>query len=273
MPHEAEKSISRELDKEHKRTHELLHVVIPIGVALSTEQDFNRLLEKIILEARSFCNADGGTLYLRTPDDCLRFVVMSNASLNIALGGSNGQDIPFPPLPLYDATTGEPNNRNVACYVALNGTSTSIADVYQAKGFNFSGAMEFDRQAGYRTRSCLAIPLKNSFGKVLGVLQLINAQDPETGHVIPFDSYLQQMMESFSLLAAAALEAYSREQDLKKQIEKLRIEIDEVKRQKLVSEIVDTDFFRDLQAKAGAVRLERRKQRARGDRKRRQVSD
>jgi hypothetical protein len=56
-----------------------------------------------------------------------------------------------------------------------------------------------------------------------------------------------------------------REQDLKEQIEKLRIEIDEVKRQRLVSEIVDTDFFRDLQAKAGAARLERRQRRARGD--------
>ncbi len=264
MPEEAENPVYHELDKERKRTDELLHVVIPIGVALSTEQDFDQLLEKIMLAATSFCNADGGTLYLRTPDDCLKFVVMSNASLNIALGGTNDQDMPFPPLPLYDALTREPNNRNVACYVALRGASTSIADVYEAEGFNFSGAMDFDRKTGYRTQSCLAIPLKNSFGRVLGVLQLINAQDPDTGQVVPFDSYLQQMMESFSLLAAAALEAYSREQDLKEQIEKLRIEIDEVKRQRLVSEIVDTDFFRDLRAKADAVRRERRQRRARG---------
>jgi GAF domain-containing protein len=265
MPQDAGNAIDRELGKEHRRTDELLNVVIPIGVALSTEQDFDRLLERIILEAKSFCNADGGTLYLRTPDDHLKFVVMSNASLNIALGGTAGQDIPFPPLPLHDATTGESNNHNVACYVALSGASASIADVYQAEGFNFSGAMDFDRKTGYRTQSCLAIPLKNTYGRVLGVLQLINAQDPVTGQVIPFDPYLQQMMESFSLLAAAALEAYSREQDLKEQIEKLRIEIDEVKRQRLVSEIVDTDFFRDLQAKADAVRLGRRQRRARGD--------
>ena len=265
MPQDAGNSVYRALDQEHKRTDELLHVVIPIGVALSTEQDFDRLLEKIILEARSFCNADGGTLYLRTPDDHLKFVVMSNASLNLALGGAGGQAIPFPPLPLHDETTGKPNNRNVACYVALSGASTSIADVYQAEGFNFSGAIDFDRKTGYRTQSCLAIPLKNSFGRVLGVLQLINAQDPATGQVIPFDPYLQEMMESFSLLAAAALEAYSREQDLKEQIEKLRIEIDEVKRQRLVNEIVDTDFFRDLRVKADAVRLGRRQRRVRGD--------
>ncbi len=265
MPHDADNAVYRELDREHKRTDELLHVVIPIGVALSLEQDFDRLLDKIILEARSFCNADGGTLYLRTPDDQLKFVVMSNASLNIAPGDTGGQDISFPPLPLHDAATGEPNNHNVACYVALSGASANIADVYQAEGFNFSGAMDFDRKTGYRTQSCLAIPLKNSFGRVLGVLQLINAQDPATGKVIPFDPYLQEMMESFSLLAAAALEAYSREKTLKEQIEKLRIEIDVAKRQKVVDEIVETDFFRNLQAKVDAMRLERRQRHASGN--------
>ena len=45
-----------------------------------------------------------------------------------------------------------------------------------------------------------------------------------------------------------------REESLKQQVAELKIEIDEVKRQKQVSEIVDTDFFQDLQAKARAMR-------------------
>ncbi len=45
-----------------------------------------------------------------------------------------------------------------------------------------------------------------------------------------------------------------REETLKKKVEELRIEIDTVKQQAHVSEIVDTDFFRDLQAKARHVR-------------------
>jgi hypothetical protein len=65
------------------------------------------------------------------------------------------------------------------------------------------------------------------------------------------------MMASYSSLAVAALEAYIREQSLKQEIQQLRIEIDEVKRQKQVSEIVDTDFFQDLQAKARAIRSRR----------------
>jgi hypothetical protein len=65
------------------------------------------------------------------------------------------------------------------------------------------------------------------------------------------------MMESFSSLAVAALEAYIREQSLKQQIQQLRIEIDEAKRQKQVSEIVDSDFFQDLQEKARSIRSRR----------------
>lgn len=46
-----------------------------------------------------------------------------------------------------------------------------------------------------------------------------------------------------------------REITLKRQVEELKIEIDEVKRQQQVHEIVDTDFFQDLQAKARAARV------------------
>jgi hypothetical protein len=46
-----------------------------------------------------------------------------------------------------------------------------------------------------------------------------------------------------------------REETLKKKVEELRIEIDTVKQQAHVSEIVDTDFFRDLQVKARQVRM------------------
>ena len=45
-----------------------------------------------------------------------------------------------------------------------------------------------------------------------------------------------------------------REESLKQQVAELKIEIDEVKRQQQVGEIVDTDFFQELQAKAQAFR-------------------
>jgi CheY-like chemotaxis protein len=242
------------IKREKERSEKLLKIVIPIGVALSAEKDFNRLLETMLLEARSLCNADGGTLYLRTEGDQLKFVIMRNDSLNIALGGTTGKVISFAPLPLYDETTGEPNQRNVATYAALSGTPINIADVYQVEGFDFYGAREFDKETGYCSKSLLTIPLKNNVNQVIGVLQLLNAQDPETGESIPFDEYLQQLIESLSSLAAAALEVYIREQSLRQQIEQLRIEIDQVKQARQVAEITETDYFRRLQAEAHNLR-------------------
>src|SRR5688572_27715910 len=51
-----------------------------------------------------------------------------------------------------------------------------------------------------------------------------------------------------------AEEVHAREQWLKRQLQQLRIEIDEVKRRKEVDGIVDSDFFRDLEKKARAMR-------------------
>lgn len=53
-------------------------------------------------------------------------------------------------------------------------------------------------------------------------------------------------------------EVQAREQRLQKQVQDLKIEIDESKRQEQVSEIVDSDFFQDLQSKARAIRRQRR---------------
>jgi CHASE3 domain sensor protein len=233
--------------KEKKRADDLLEVVIPIGVELTTEKDFNRLLEKMLLEAKTFCHADAGTLYLRTEDEQLEFVIVRNDSRQIALGGTTGQEVPFSPLPLQDKSAGEPGHCRVAAQVALSGASSNIPDHNR----------QSEIIADYHIISLLTIPLKSSLDEVLGVLQLLNAQDAETGQVIPFDPNLQQMMESFSSLAVAALEAYIREQSLKRQIEQLRIEIDEVKRQRQVREIVETDFFQELRAKARKMRRRR----------------
>jgi GAF domain-containing protein/HAMP domain-containing protein len=240
--------------EEKKRSNDLLNVVIPIGVALSAEQNFDRLLEKILLEAKSFCNSDGGTLYLRTDSEDLKFVIVRNDSLDIAMGGTSGRPIDFPAVSLYDEVTGEPNHSNVAAHVALTGTSINIHDAYEAEGFNFSGTKTFDQSTGYRSTSFLTLPLKNAYDQVVGVLQLINALEPHTSRVIPFDPSLEQIVGSLSSLATVALEAYKRERSLRQQIQQLRIEIDEVKRKKQVTEIIETDFFQDLQDKAREIR-------------------
>jgi len=241
------------IKEEKNRSEKLLKIVIPIGVALPTEKDFNRLLEKIILEARALCNADGGTLYLRTERDCLESIIWHNSSLSMAQGGTTGKEVPFAPLPMYDLA-GAPNTANVATWAALSGTLINIADIYQAGSFDFSGVKEFDRRTGYHTCSCLTVPLKTNSNRVIGVLQLFNAQDPDTGNVVAFDENLQQLIESLSSLAAVALEVYSREQNLRRQIEQLRIEVDEARQSRQVADITESDYFRHLEAEADNLR-------------------
>jgi len=244
----------QQVRKEKRRADDLLEVVIPIGVDLASEKDFNRLLENMLLEAKSFCHADAGILYLKE-EERLKFVIVRNDTLNLSMGGTADKDITFSQLPaLLPAYDDESGRQSIAARAASIGASINIPDAYQPDVFNTYGPGIFDEKTPYRSISYLTIPLKNKLNQVLGVLQLINARESEGGQTVPFDPNLQQMMESFSSLAVAALEAYIREQGLRQQIQQLRIEIDEVKRQKQVSEIVDTDFFQGLRAKARAMR-------------------
>lgn len=180
--------------------------LIDIGIALSAERDINKLMENILLEAKSLSNADGGTLYIRTEDNRLRFEIMRTDSLNIAMGGTTGKDINFPPLALYDAKSGEENHKNVASSAALTHQSINIPDAYENDGFDFSGTKQFDEGTGYRSKSFLCVPLKNSQNEVIGVLQLLNAIDPETNEVIAFGSDIQPLIEALSSQAAVALD-------------------------------------------------------------------
>jgi GAF domain-containing protein len=230
----------------------LLRKVIPIGVALSAERDFNRLLETLLVEAQAVTNADAGTLYL-LEEDRLKFVILRNISLNLIMGGSSGVPIPFPPVRLYQ-DDGTENRSNIASYAALTRKRVNIADAYTAAGFDFSGTKTFDQQTKYHSKSFLTIPLENKDGKLMGVLQLINAKHPKTGEIVPFTD--DDALEALILLANAALDGYIREAALRQEIAQLKIEIDQTRRTRQVAEITDTNYFKELKSKAKRFRDE-----------------
>jgi HD-GYP domain-containing protein (c-di-GMP phosphodiesterase class II) len=176
-----------------------------IGAALSKERDINRLLETILIAAKTITHADGGTLYRVTEDGkALRFEILRTDSLKIAMGGTTGNTINFPNLPLSKAT-GEANDSMVAAYAAIHDKTVNIADAYTEAGFDFSGTRSFDERTGYRSQSFLTVPMKNHEGEIIGVLQLINALDPDTRKVRPFASADQSLAESLASQAAIAL--------------------------------------------------------------------
>ena len=176
-----------------------------IGAALSRERDIERLLENILEAAKALTGADAGTLYSMTPDGgALRFEIMRTDSLGIRQGGTTGQRVGLPDLPLRRAD-GSPNDALVAAHAAIRERTVNIADVYAEAGFDFSGTRAFDQRTGYRSQSFLTVPMKNHEGAVIGVLQLINAIDPATGQVGPFSLEDQSLTESLASQAAIAL--------------------------------------------------------------------
>ncbi len=176
-----------------------------IGVLLSRERDITHLLEGILLVTKTITNADGGTLYRMLEDgQTLRFEMLRTDSLNITMGGTSGSQMSFPDLPLRDKT-GAANDSLVAAYAAIHHQTVNITDAYTEPNFDFSGTRAFDQQTGYRSRSFLAVPMKNHEGKVIGVLQLINARAAGTETVVSFSSADQRLAESLASQAAIAL--------------------------------------------------------------------
>jgi len=175
-----------------------------IGLALSKEKDMDKLLEMILLEAKRISNADGGTLYMMTDDQRLKFSIMITDSLNIHMGGTSGKEIPFYPVKLY-MDNGQPNKTMIAANAGLTGDTINIPDAYKAKGFDFAGTKAFDEKTGYRSKSFLTVPLKNHEDEIIGVLQLLNAQDIKTKKVIPFSGNVQKSVEALSSQAAVAI--------------------------------------------------------------------
>ena len=175
-----------------------------IGLALSKERDMDKLLEMILLEAKRISNADGGTLYMMTDDHRLRFSIMITDSLDVHMGGTSEKEIPFYPVKLYN-DDGDPNENMIAANAAINGITINIPDAYEAKGFDFSGTKAFDEKTGYRSKSFLTVPLKNHENEIIGVLQLLNAQDIKSNKVISFSDRIQKSVEALSSQAAVAI--------------------------------------------------------------------
>nr|MBF0223564.1 GAF domain-containing protein [Desulfobulbaceae bacterium] len=182
---------------------EMVVELVKVGAALSAEQDYRKLLKMIVDLAQRFTNADGCTLYIKDENEpYLRFSLVSNASLNICRG-ADGHDVMWPPIPLCD-NLGRENHRNVSAHCALTGEVITISDVYEAE-FDFQGTKDFDLTTGYRSKSMFVLPLKDHENEIIGVVQLLNAQDRRTGQVIDFKGTDVDIVVSLASQAAISL--------------------------------------------------------------------
>ncbi len=173
-----------------RRSMERLHEV---GRALVSEQNLDRLLDLILTKARELLKAEAGSIYLLTGEGERRellFAHTQNAKVRL----------PFHriAMPVSDKT--------LAGFVALSRESLNIHDVYripEEAPYRFNDS--FDRQAGYRTASVLVVPMQDTEGQVLGILQLLNRLDEESGGGGVFSAEDQNLAQSLAGQAAVAV--------------------------------------------------------------------
>ena len=179
---------------------DVLDTLVHVARSLASVDGEQAILEKIVDEALRLTNADGATLYV-VKDNCLHFEIVRNQSLNIRFGGTGFEAMPagFDPIPLSAQSEGR-----VVLHVVNSGETANIADAYHSD-FDFSGTYEMDRRTQYRSQSFLTVGMFNREMDPIGVLQLINATDPETGLVHPFSEVQQSLVEALAGMGGAII--------------------------------------------------------------------
>ncbi len=129
-----------------------LAALVEAGKLLNSTLDREGVLWRLMILAARGTDADRATLYvLDKARRELRFTIALDASLRGMC------------LPLTEGLVG---------YVARTGEVVNIADAYTDPRFSH----RFDVETGYHTHTVLTVPLRDSQGEILGVVQALSKQ-------------------------------------------------------------------------------------------------
>ncbi|MEK6590865.1 MAG: HD domain-containing phosphohydrolase [Nitrospinota bacterium] len=174
-----------------------LEQIINLGLEVAQVKDVDLLLERILTEARTLVNADAGSIYIKE-NNKLMFSYTQNETMQ--------QKLPPGHKLIYSTFSIPINDKSIAGYTAHTGKTLNIENVYTLpEGVPYSFDKHYDEASGYRTQSMLTFPLKTHRGDIIGVLQLINAQD-KNKNVIPFNKEDEPLIMHFANNAAIAVE-------------------------------------------------------------------
>jgi HD-GYP domain-containing protein (c-di-GMP phosphodiesterase class II) len=173
-----------------------VNAILAITETLNQIKDIDSLLDRVLLEARRFSRADAGSIYL-LENQRLRINFVQNDTLAKKESGKKY---------LYQNHALEINDQSMAGYVALTKKPLVIADAYQLRdNVPYKFNRSFDDSASYLTRSVLTVPLITNYGKLIGVMQIINATD-DRNTVIPFSNEDELVVAYFANHATACIE-------------------------------------------------------------------
>jgi len=173
-----------------------VNAILAITEVLNQIKDIDSLLDRVLLEARRFSRADAGSIYL-LENQRLRINFVQNDTLAKNESGKNF---------LYQNHTLEVSDRSMAGYVALTRKPLVIADAYHLdESVPYKFNRSFDKSACYHTRSVLTVPLITNGGKLIGIMQIINATDAQN-NVIPFSNEDELVVAYFANHATGCIE-------------------------------------------------------------------
>jgi HD-GYP domain-containing protein (c-di-GMP phosphodiesterase class II) len=203
-----------------------IHELNQIGMALSAEHNPGKLLELILTKSREFTSSDAGSVYMvesvgNGHEQSLLFAPGQHVSpvqptepqeqLRFKLAQNDTVAVPFREVAINI------DEKSIAGYVALTGEIVNIEDAYHLPAdVPYSINRKFDEDSGYRTKSILAVPIRNQKDKIIAVLQLINAKRDFSARldshgavdqqVLPYTLRQREIVQSLAGQAAVALE-------------------------------------------------------------------
>ena len=141
-----------DMESADRETHrmERLRTVLNACKRMTSVGDIISLLELITREATELLQADRATIFLLDREKCELWSVITHDNEKRIL--------------LFDARLG------IAGAAAMNGQTVNVADAYEHPLF----FKEVDQKIGYRTKTLLAVPIRNAGGEIIGVGEAIN---------------------------------------------------------------------------------------------------
>ncbi|MBK8009955.1 MAG: sigma-54-dependent Fis family transcriptional regulator [Deltaproteobacteria bacterium] len=159
-------------------------LLLAVGGLLHQEIAIDRLLDRLVDRIRIAMDADRGTIYLVDPG--------TSELVSIAAHLPEIEEIRLKP------------GQGIAGHVVQTGEAVNVPTVTTEARF-FPGV---DARTGYRTESVLSVPMRDHYGNIIGVLQLLNKRSG----AFPRDD--ERTLRRFADEVAVAIEATSLYRDL-----------------------------------------------------------
>ncbi|MDR2103069.1 MAG: HD domain-containing protein [Treponema sp.] len=181
--------------------------IIRLDSELNQIQDLDLLLERILLEARKVVHADAGSIYVReNPLSKGENDWVEKLAIKYAQNDTLQKALPPGQKLIYSVFSVAINEQSISGYCALTQSLVNVPDVYHIpEGAPYSYNTSYDKISGYKTVSCLTVPLATAEGRLLGVIQMINSKDDQ-GNTIPFSKDDEFLITHFAANTTVALQ-------------------------------------------------------------------